>query len=101
MDWSKPQTVNPVDLTFGGNLDILMPRMYEVPDEFRRHGGTKWNRIVTTWFFEGLNSESLVPKEGIDKNLALMHCAAIMRSFQPKHEDKEAAVAYLMSLWFK
>jgi hypothetical protein len=40
-------------------------------------------------------------KEGVDGNLAFRHLSAIQRSFTPKHEHKEAAVAYLASLWFE
>ena len=29
-----------------------------------------------------------------------MHLKSILQSFKPKHERKEAGVAYLMSLWF-
>jgi len=42
-----------------------------------------------------------MPNDGIDQNKALRHIKAILGSFEPKHEHKEAAAAYLLSLWFK
>lgn len=102
MDWSKPTEVSELEIAFGGNLDILMPRMEEIPAEFHRHAGTKWNDMFSTWFYKGISRSLLVPKdETIDQQMAMEHLAAIMGSWQPKHEHKEAACAYLMSLWFK
>jgi len=43
----------------------------------------------------------LVPKEGVDKDKAMRHIKAIMASWRPKHEDKEAACAFLFSEWFE
>jgi len=52
--------------------------------------------------FSGLKKSEVPPvKEGIDVNMALRHLHAIQGSFEPKHEYKEAAVAYLASLWFE
>jgi hypothetical protein len=36
----------------------------------------------------------------VDGELAIRHLQVIQASFEPKHEHKEAAVAYLASLWF-
>jgi hypothetical protein len=49
---------------------------------------------IRQWKYE------IKPKEGVDVDKALRHIQAIMRSYQPKHEHKEAAVAYLLSQWF-
>jgi len=38
--------------------------------------------------------------EGVDGGLAIRHLQVIQASFEPKHEHKEAAVAYLASPWF-
>jgi hypothetical protein len=42
-----------------------------------------------------------VVREGVDAKAAWRHCAALLRSFEPKHEHKEAGVAYLMSQYFE
>jgi hypothetical protein len=40
-------------------------------------------------------------KDGINRKDALLHAITVLTSFEPKHEHKIAAVAYLMFLWFK
>jgi hypothetical protein len=100
MDLMEPQEVQDVDLAFGGNMEELLPPYKEIPDEFKDNN-TEWNRIVSQWFFQGLPGDTTIkPKEGIDPEKAVRHVAAVLRSFQPKHEHKEAGCAYLLSLWF-
>ena len=100
-DWSAPADVSKLETVFGGSMDALLPAWEEIPADFRRSRGTKWNKLQSTWFFSGLPDETeFKPKAGIDPQKALAHLAAIQNSFQPKHEHKEAGVAWLMSLWF-
>lgn len=94
------QEVSDIELAFGGNVDKLMPAYDSIPQEFKR-GSTKWNKVFSQWFFSGLTGARWTPKEGVDKGKALRHVAAIMASFSPKHEHKEAACAFLMSQWFE
>ncbi|WP_348269717.1 hypothetical protein P8936_16340 [Edaphobacter paludis] len=92
--------LNGADAAFGPrNLFAIMPKMDDIPQEFQRRS-TQWNKLVSAWFFCGLKSLELTPKEGVDKSAALRHVKAIMASFEPKHEHKEAACAYLLSQWF-
>lgn len=95
-----PQDVNGLELTFGGDMKKLLPPMSDIPEEFQ-NDRTEWNRLVSQWFYRGLKSFDCEPKDGIDKGKALKHISAILRSFEPKHEHKEAGCAYLLSLWFK
>ena len=84
------------------SMDILetMPKMGEIPDEFK-YGHNKWCKFVSTWFFQGIQKGfEATPKEGVDRKLALRHIGAILSSWDPKHEHKEAAAAYLMSEYF-
>lgn len=97
--WSKPQEVNGVASAFGGDMKKLLPAMHEIPKEFQ-DSRTEWNKLVSQWFFGGLKSFDCVPKEGVDKSAAMKHVAAILRSWEPSHEHKEAGCAYLLSLWF-
>lgn len=96
----KPAEIDKATMMFPAHVADLMPKREDIPAEFKRHNGTKWNRFAADWFFSGIKSTGLIAKEGINKEQALMHLSAIQRSFEPKHEHKEAAVAYLASLWF-
>jgi hypothetical protein len=99
-DWSKPQAVTDLDTAFGGSLDRLMPAYESIPAEFRDRDNTKWHKAQSKWFYEGIKASDFKPKDGIDPTQALRHLKCIQGSFEPKHEHKMAAVAWLMSLWF-
>ena len=92
-------SIDDATLAFPASVRHLMPAQADIPDEFRRHSN-RWNRLFSDWFFLGLESLELTPKEGVDKAKALRHIRAVMGSFEPKHEHKEAAVAYLLNEWF-
>ena len=98
----KVPHIDKVSATFG---DIShMPKMAEIPEEVNMYSGRAPElKVVQTWFFSGLGEdvERLKPRKGIDKNDALRAIAAIMRSWEPKHEHKTAACAYLMREWFE
>lgn len=98
----KPQNVSKLEQVFSAGVEHLMPNRADIPDEFKRHRGTKWNELFAKWFFSGLpHGTRFVPADGIDAQAAMSHIRAIMSSWEPKHEHKEAAVAYLLSIWFK
>ena len=87
----EPQEITDVLLAFPGRVQHLM------------HSGQVdpyWRDWQSRWFFEGLK-EYPAPKPGIDLRKAMRHLTAIQRSFEPKHEDKQASVAYLAGLWFE
>lgn len=94
------QPVDDVDLAFGGKMEKLLPAYDVIPKEFK-DGHTKWNKFFGDWFYQGLPEMNVTPKDGVDKVKALRHLKAIMGAWQPKHEHKEAGVAYLMSCWFE
>ncbi len=96
----EPVVVEDVLIAFPASVKHLMPEHDSIPEEFKNSYGNKWVQLQRDWFYNGLNGK-FVPKEGIDLNLALRHLSCIQGSFEPKHEHKEAAVAYLMSLWFE
>ena len=96
-----------VDITFG-NIKH-MPKQSAIPEEFKSHRGTPFNVAVSTWFFQGAsgNGESItigdqtfIPKDGVDGLSALAAIRAVLASFEPKHEHKESACAYMLSQWF-
>lgn len=97
----NPKPVSDVHLAFGGNISELLPHWNDIPDEFK-HGNNEWCRIVSDWFFGGIpKGTEFTCKDGIDGKLALRHLRAVLCSFEPKHEHKEAGCAFLMSQWFK
>ncbi len=82
-----------------------LPKWEKIPEKFKDSGNnTFWNKFISQWFFGGISKEAieiLSPKSGVDKNKALKAVGAILRSWEPKHEHKEAGAAYLMSEWFE
>lgn len=60
-------------------------------------GNTPYNRLFSNLFFSG---GKIKFKEGVDedfKKSAWSYCRAFMQSWEPKHEEKEAICALLMS----
>lgn len=101
-DFSKPQPVTDAKLAFPASVSHLMPAMEDIPIEFKRFDPRhKWLRFQGDWFFSGIQDLKITPKDGIDELAAMRHLTCIQGSFEPKHEHKTAAVAYLASLWFK
>lgn len=100
-DWSTPRDdITGLDIAFPARaVADFMPAMDEIPDEFK-NGYTKWNDLQNDWFFFGLKNTKWQPKDGIDSGQAVAHLKVIQGSYEPQHEHKEAAVAYLASLWF-
>lgn len=96
-----PIEVDDVTLAFPANIGHLLPAWDDIPEDFKRERDSGWTGLASTWFAKGLDSGGLVPRPGLDKTKALRHLAAIMGSFEPKHEHKIAGVGYLMSLWFE
>lgn len=107
--WTHPREIDDVTLAFPANALELMPSRDEcevglraLPPEQRK----KWMDFQKRWFFRGLPSTAqfaLSTNGGktIDGDAALRHLGAIQGSFAPAHQHKEAAVAYLASLWFE
>ena len=96
----NPQEIDDVTLAFPASIVSLMPNMSDIPEDINQRR-SKWCRVTSDWFFCGLRNAKWRPKKGIDKIKALRHIGAILSSYEPKHEDKEAAVAYLLSQWFE
>lgn len=94
-----PIPVSKIDIVFGGKLKEILPPWEEIPDEFKRDSNP-WVKWQQQWFFRGLESTPKA-KEGIDANLAMSNLACVQGSFEPKHQHKQAGVAYLASLWFE
>jgi hypothetical protein len=92
--------INEAELILGIADKKLMPKYEDIPKEFKQMSN-KWNRIFNEWFFKGAAQAEYIAKDGVDAEKALRHIRAIMVSFDPKHEHKEAAVAFLLCEWFE
>lgn len=100
----RPQPIDDLRVVFPANVTELMPSYHDIPEDFRRGRGdaSAWIEFQREWFYRGLPKDTkLTPKDGIDLATALRHLKAIQASFEPRHEHKEAAVAYLASLWLE
>lgn len=99
--FASPTVVRDVDVAFPARVEHLMPPQNEIPDDFSRDSN-QFVKLANKWFYMGLpNGFPLKEKSGIDRDAALRHIACVIGSFEPSHEHKTAAVAYLMSLWFE
>lgn len=84
-----------------GALDY-MPAYEDIPEDFREGTGEAipWIEFQRTWFYRGLSHYfSFSPTDGVNAGKAWRQLNSIARSYAPKHEHKEAAIAYLASLW--
>lgn len=86
------------DLAFHASVSRMMPPMSEIGDY---PGRRKNESLVSRWFFTGLKSVKTKPRDGVDETKALAHLQCVLRSFEPKHEHKIAAVAFLIHEWFE
>jgi hypothetical protein len=97
--FEQPSEVSDVLLAFPASVRHLMPAYASIPAEFKRQGNP-YVEFQSKWFFSGLKKEEFpTAKQGIDYDAAMRHLKAIQGSFEPKHEHKSAAVAFLASKW--
>ena len=94
--------ISEAEMAFPARVDHILPKWKDIPDEFKNlNNGTKWNKLFSAWFFSGLTKLKLTPKPNVDKDKAMRMISVCMRSFDPKHEHKEAGVAYMLSEFFE
>jgi hypothetical protein len=95
------------DVVFGNVKH--MPRYETLPPDFKRHNGNDYVKAVSSWFFSGaknspngiiIDDMKFTAKPGVDAGKALAAIRAVLGSFEPKHEHKEAACAFMLSEWF-
>jgi hypothetical protein len=74
------------------------PQYELIPEQFRR-GNTPYNDAVSGLFFQGGKLEDFGLRLKADTNRARFFTTmrALLHSFEPKHELKEATVAWLLS----
>lgn len=100
-DFSKPADIDTLTVVFPIRVLELMPAYVDIPKEFKTWPPhNRFGKFFSDMFYQGVTIKKLTPKDGIDAKKAMRHLRTIAGSFEPKHEHKEAAFAYLMSLWF-
>lgn len=92
-----PETTG-VALAFGDTT--YLPKWEDIPEEFKERK-TKWNKLFSRIFYSGSHGIQFKMGDPHDFPKVIRALKAIMISFEPKHEHKEAGVAYLMSQWFE
>lgn len=99
--FDQPQEISAALRAFPASVRDLMPAYDAIPEEFKG-GGTDWNKFISSWFFTGWPQDrQLIMRDDVNGELAYLHISTILRSFEPKHEHKEAACAWLLSRWFE
>lgn len=95
-----PVETDQITRSFPANVYELMPSWESIPQEFRQRR-SDWNKFFGEWMYKGMpDTAEFTAKDGISAETAYWHLYCVIGSYQPKHEHKEAAVAYLASLWF-
>lgn len=100
--YDEPQEVTDLEVAFPAHALEKMPAEKDIPDDYpyRRD----WARFVQLWFFRGWPAAEehfwIYKHPEIDGEKAMRHIRMILGSYEPKHEHKEAAAAWLMSRWF-
>lgn len=87
-----------LDLAFPMDVSAMMPPYDHKLDYPRRR---EFESLVATWFFCGLKNLKTKPRSGVNADKALAHLNCVLRSFEPKHEHKTQAVAFLINEWFE
>ena len=90
-------TITRVDVAFPAEVRHLMPRREDIPKSYPRT--VEWKRFQAKRFYEGLDEKKIFGKPEVDLTKALAHLSCIQRSFEPKHEHKAEAAAWLASQW--
>ncbi len=104
--WPIPE-LDAIEIAFPAGALRWMPKYEDIPDEYKDHvgfGDSEYEcvTIANYWFANGLNEDvEFYPREGVDARKAFDALRATLGSYAPKHEHKIAAVAYMMSCWFK
>jgi hypothetical protein len=100
-DWSLPKAVDDVFLAFPAQvIGTLIPPWNDIPDEFKNFSSGH-EELASYACFHPVEFRQEALTDGVSAKLATRHLSAVARSFEPKHEHKEAAIAFLISLWLK
>lgn len=97
--YRHPHPVDDVQLAFPAGLGDLLPPMDVIPADYPHR--RDWERFQHAWFSGTLPADcQMEPADGIDAQAAGRHLTVLQTSYEPKHQHKVAAVAWLASRWF-
>jgi len=96
-----PVEVNDATLVFPAGIPNLLPPAKELPLEFVDESYNLWKEIASSFIYGTELKQDLRILPSLDSKTAQRHIQSIVGSFEPKHEYKEAAVAFLLSKWCK
>jgi hypothetical protein len=94
-DYQFPE-VKDVDLAFP-TFDAPPALVKEATERGFYNGSTPYNELFNTLFYSGGPIKLKEDVETDFANRALRYCKVLMGSFQPKHEEKEAVCALILS----
>lgn len=94
-----PVPVEDVDVAFPAHAMDVMPPMRDIPQKYLRNH--PYHLLLHAWMFTGLDEKvEFHMQPGVDGATAYRHLSVIVGSYQPKHEHKMAAFAFLCAQWF-
>lgn len=86
------------------NTDVIFPVYGAIPELLEEakardfyNGNTPYNKLFSNLFFGGGTVRFKKDVDQTFSNDAWRYCRVFMRSFAPKHEEKEAICALIMS----
>lgn len=92
-DFPELTDVDVVFSTLGTNKELLE----EAKKRGFYDGEGPYNKMFSSLFYDGGQVEFKSDLDEDFKNIAWKYCRCLMKSFSPKHEDKEAICSMLMS----
>ena len=100
-DWSQPKSASDLDYAFPAVvIGRFIPCWDDLPAPFRNRS-SGFEELATHVAFNAVSFRDGVLRDGIDAHMANRQISIVARSFEPKHEHKEAGLAYLLSLWLR
>jgi hypothetical protein len=90
--------VSGVDMAFP-TVDTDMVLLEEAKERGYLHGDKQGNKDFSTWFYTGI--EEVTVKDVDNAQEGFRYFRALMRSFSPKHEHKDAVCGMLIDEFMK
>jgi hypothetical protein len=95
MNLDTIEDVSDAEIAFGTMKGL--PEYDKIPKEFRR--STRFNEFFSHVFYKGSEDIEITFKDGVDPAKFARWFRAHATSWGPKHEHKEAGIAYRISHW--
>jgi len=100
--YAQPVAVSRIQQVFPANLGDLLPPLDLIPEVFQKRRAGHVSAYASAMALGRIDeSLALIKRDDVDPEVAWTHLSTIAGSFEPRHEHKEAALAWLLSLWFR